>query len=126
MAFLELTGTDATNKFTVTPSTATTYLINAELPDGSCRLDMGDYLDLNTTQLGGGDQTAVDSRTLHIFTVPNSFVDPLGDTSLNSDGDPSYPDDSERRRTGVPGRQRLLVLPRCQRRQHLCACPSTS
>ena len=94
VAFLELTGTDATNKFSVTPSTTTSYLINAELPQGSCRVDMGDYLQLNTTQIGGGNQTAVYSRTLHMFTVPNSFTDPLGDMSLNSDGDPSYPDDN--------------------------------
>jgi hypothetical protein len=81
--FLSLNATDRTNRFAVTPSTLTTYLINAEFPTDSCRRDGGDYLMLDTTQLA--DRTA---RRLHIFSDPATTPfsnPPFGDPTFRQD-----------------------------------------
>ncbi len=80
VTFLRLDGTDRTNRFAVTPSQTTSYLINGISPNSSCRIDGGDYLQLNTSQLAN-----TFARNLHLFTTPNSF-------SGTIDGTHYYPD----------------------------------
>jgi hypothetical protein len=85
--FVRLDGTDRSNRFTVVPDTkkVTTFLVDGNMPDTSCRKDGGDYLNLDTTHMGAPGSNAVYSRTLHIFTQPNTFAGTI-------DGKNYYPD----------------------------------
>jgi hypothetical protein len=76
ITFTRLDGTDRTNKFTVVPDTkqVTTFLIDGNQTNTSGRKDGGDYLNLNTKLMGAPGSDAVFSRTLHIFTQPNTFT----------------------------------------------------
>jgi hypothetical protein len=104
VSFLRLDGTDRTNRFLVTPSLTTTYLVNGNMPNYSCRIDGGDYLDLDTSHLGN-----IDARTLHIFSTPNSFFGTLNGTTY-------YPDlpsiaAAPSGRTIVPGQTFVPAVP---------------
>ncbi|MBM4068701.1 MAG: hypothetical protein FJ271_07120 [Planctomycetes bacterium] len=80
VTYLRLDCTDRTNRITVQPSTITKFFVNGTLPEpGLFRLDGGDFLQLDTSQLING----TGFRRLHITGLGAgfwTFVGPPGAT----------------------------------------------
>lgn len=75
VTFLRLDCTDRTNKITVQPSMLTTFFVDGNLPvPGECRIDGGDYLQLDTSSLING----TGYREIHITGLGEGYWNFIG------------------------------------------------